>query len=377
MNQIARVVLVRRDEVLHRRAERRFDRHFVTLFGGNDIGDRALDFRAERRIFLRFDLQRAHAVAVAVETVFESFVKFKVIFEVCDRGIAVDQLFRHFLPRTPQRGDFVCHFLLALRFFVEEFFAVGELFAAFFDLPRVFGLLRPRLFDRLSDFGNAFARGVAPCRKAARLGADIGKVFHRGKFAGALFVEYPFIRNDARIRFRHLFCKCFAFGHDFFGAFLPAFAHFNALFDRLFDFPDTGERILHLFVRRRKLPFLRLNTFADDLRFARLVFHAHLEKAQLFVDGTQLLVGIFRRLAVGGALFLGRLDAFADFFQPLFGFIDLGAVRLRFACKPVVTQQITVHLFVAQFFAQFAVFDRRFRLFFEGAQLMFFFVETL
>ncbi len=107
------------------------------------------------------------------------------------------------------------------------------------------------------------------------------------------------------------------------------------------------------------------------------MLHADFKQAQLFVYGAQLLVRARYDFAVGGALFFGFLDACADLGKSLVRFLDLGAVRLRFARKPVVTQEITVHLFVAQFFAQLAVFDRRFRLFFKRAELMLFFVESL
>ena len=231
LNQIARVVLGRGDEVLHRRAERRFDRHFVPFFGRNDVGNRAFDLCAERLILLRFDLQRAHAVAVAVEAVFQTLVKFKIVFKIGDRGIAVDHLFRYLLSGTDKGSKFVGDFTVALRFFFEEFFARRLLLAAFLDLAVVFFLLRARFFDRLFDFGDPFARGVAPCRKAARLRADIGKVFHRRKLACAFFVEHPFVSDDARVRFRDPTRQRFAFAHDLFGALLPAFARFHALFD--------------------------------------------------------------------------------------------------------------------------------------------------
>ena len=97
---MARVVRRGGDEVLHRPAERRLDGDFELLLGGDDVGNGALDAAAELGIFLRLQLQVAHRIAVAVEAVFEIFIKFEVVGVVGDGGVAVDVLLRELLPRT-------------------------------------------------------------------------------------------------------------------------------------------------------------------------------------------------------------------------------------------------------------------------------------
>ena len=322
-------------------------------------------------------MQVAHRIAVAVEAVFEVFIKFEVVGVVGDGGVAVDVLLRELLPRAGELaqvfGELFLLFLLrreeGVRFLLLRT-AEGELFGKL-------ALSRARAFEGGAHLFDAFARRRLLRGKAPRAGTHVRQIFDGGKLAGALFVGDLFVSFEMRFRFPH-------FKEQFFAAAFELF-HARSAFLRLFlpRFEKAGD----LLDAPRGRLFVELCLFgaaadggdalADEPRFAALVFEPHFEGAQLFVEGAQRLVGAGDLFAGKALLFVEGVRLPADGGKAGFRLLDAVAVFARLVSEVIAAEKIGVDLFVFELIGIGAVFFRRLRLFFEGAELLFRLVHAL
>ena len=111
IDEQARVVRRRRYYVLHCPAERRFDRHFVFLLGGDDIRHDATQMFPDFGVGFRHRQQSAHGIFIALETVFQTQIHFQVLAKGGDLSVRVEKFLVEVVDRELQFPHFFLPFL--------------------------------------------------------------------------------------------------------------------------------------------------------------------------------------------------------------------------------------------------------------------------